>query len=609
LPEIKNPNQQGGGGDSRTLLVFTAIFILMFFALQYFKPKTPPETRPQPSAASSSSPDKAMTAPPASSPANPATASQNTQQASAESSTVIENELYRIQFSNRGAQVTSWVLKKYKDADGKPLDLVNAKAAAQFGYPLSLYTEDAALRDKLAKALFISSTTGDVLAPATVTFTWSDGTITAKKTFSFDTSYVIHADTLVEQNGSPVTALLAWPSGFGDQETLPEYAKGRFDITANGKLDRYQVVDAKDTGCFFLLHPFGCNKLTNGSILSGSTDWAAASDLYFAAAFLPDTPQKSTVVALHNSITIPRNIKKPDPNSTDLAPVIGTAVGTPNGESALRLYAGPKLINVLKSVKATGTDGKPTGPDIEQIVSFGLFKFISEPLFLILHWMHENIVANWGWSILLLTLIINLAMLPTRITMMKSALKMQRIQPQMEAIKERYKKYKMNDPRRADMNQEIFALQKKEGANMFGGCLPMLIQWPLLYGFYNMLSNVFELRQAHWLWLPDLASPDPLHILPIFFIVSMFLVQYLTPSPGVDPAQQRMMAFTMPAVFGFMTWSVASGLALYWACGNIVSIVQQTVMNRTKLGREMREIAAKRAAKRLGRPAVGTARR
>ena len=161
-------------------------------------------------------------------------------------------------------------------------------------------------------------------------------------------------------------------------------------------------------------------------------------------------------------------------------------------------------------------------PDIDPIVSFGWMKVISEPLFLILHWMHEHVVSNWGWSILLLTLIINLAMLPTRITMMKSALKMQRIQPQMEAIKARYKNYKATDPRRAEMNQEIFALQKKEGANMFGGCLPMLIQWPLLYGFYNMLSNVFELRQAHWLWLPDLASPDPLHILPIFFIVSMF---------------------------------------------------------------------------------------
>ena len=181
-------------------------------------------------------------------------------------------------------------------------------------------------------------------------------------------------------------------------------------------------------------------------------------------------------------------------------------------------------------------------------------------------------MSNWGWSILLLTLIINLAMLPTRIQMMKSALKMQRIQPEMDVIKAKYKKYKATDPRKQEMKQEIFDLQKREGVNMFGGCLPMLIQWPLLFGFYRMLSNVIELRQAHWLWLPDLAAPDPLHILPIFLIVSMFLVQYLTPSPGMDPAQQKMMAFTMPAVFGFMTWNYGSGLSLYWACGNFIGV-------------------------------------
>ena len=589
MPEIQNPNQKGGGGDSRTLIAFTAIFILMFFGLQYFKPKTAPANKPesqqQPANTAASAPSLppgvALTTKGSSAPANAV-------QSQVESSTIVENELYRIQFSNRGAQVTSWVLKKYKDADGKPLDLVNKQAAAQFGYPLSLFTYDAALRDKLSKALFVSSAAGDVLAPSTVTFTWSDGSVSAKKSFSFDSSYVIHADTSVEQNGAPVTALLSWPSGFGDQDTLPQYAKSTFNSMQAGKSssDAYK-------------------KVVGGGTLNGPFDWAGVSDLYFAAIFLPDAPGQTTAVQLHNEVTIPRNLKKPDPNATDRAPVLGAAVGVIGASYSTRLYAGPKLIDVLKSVKATSADGKPTGPDIEPIVSFGWMKVISEPLFLILHWMHEHIVSNWGWSILLLTLIINLAMLPTRITMMKSALKMQRIQPQMEAIKARYKNYKTTDPRRADMNQEIFALQKKEGANMFGGCLPMLIQWPLLYGFYNMLSNVFELRQAHWLWLPDLASPDPLHILPIFFIVSMFLVQYLTPSPGVDPAQQRMMAFTMPAVFGFMTWSVASGLALYWACGNIVNIVQQTVMNRTSLGREMQDIARKRAAKRLGKPAPG----
>ncbi len=588
MPEIKNPNQQGGGQDSKTMLAFTAIFILMFVGLQYFKPKNTPEAKPQQQQQALSPQAPAVTPPNVSSTATKSPAAADAVQATAETPVVVENELYRIQFSNRGAQVTSWILKKYKDAEGKPLDLVNKQAATQFGYPLSLFTYDAGLRNKLSQALFVPSSTESINAPGSITFKWSDGSLTAQKTFKFDTSYVIHAETSVEQNGAPVTALLTWPSGFGDQDTLPQYAKGAFNSMQSGKStsDAYK-------------------KVVGGATLNGPFDWVGVSDLYFAAIFLPDVPQQATTVQLHNEVTIPRNLKKPDPNVTDRAPVLGAAVGVISGPTATRLYAGPKLIDVLKSVKATGLDGKPSGPDIEPIVSFGWMKVISEPLFLILHWMHEHIVSNWGWSILLLTLLINVCMLPTRITMMKSALKMQRIQPQMEAIKARYKNYKTTDPRRADMNQEIFALQKKEGANMFGGCLPMLIQWPLLYGFYNMLSNVFELRQAHWLWLPDLASPDPLHILPIFFIVSMFLVQYLTPSPGVDPAQQRMMAFTMPAVFGFMTWSVASGLALYWACGNIVNIVQQTVMNRTSLGREMHDIAAKRAAKRLGKPAPG----
>jgi YidC/Oxa1 family membrane protein insertase len=184
--------------------------------------------------------------------------------------------------------------------------------------------------------------------------------------------------------------------------------------------------------------------------------------------------------------------------------------------------------------------------------------------------------------------------------MMKSSLKMQRIQPKMDAIKARYRNLKLNDPKRQEMNAEIMELQRKEGINMFGGCLPMLIQLPLLFAFYRMLSNVIELRHAHWLWLPDLASPDPWHLLPLFVVVSMFLVQFMTPSPGMDPAQQRMMAFTMPAVFGFTMWHVASGLALYWAFGNLINVIIQLVMNRTKMGREMREIAARRAAKKLG---------
>jgi YidC/Oxa1 family membrane protein insertase len=150
------------------------------------------------------------------------------------------------------------------------------------------------------------------------------------------------------------------------------------------------------------------------------------------------------------------------------------------------------------------------------------------------------------------------------------------------------------------MQKEMFALQKQEGVNMFGGCLPMLIQWPLLFGFYRVLENVIELRNAHWLWLHDLSAPDPLYILPIFVIVSMVFSQLLMPQPGMDPAQQKMMAFVMPGVFGFMMLHYGAGLSLYWAGSNFIGVGQQVLINRTSMGREMRELALRRAAKKKG---------
>jgi YidC/Oxa1 family membrane protein insertase len=177
---------------------------------------------------------------------------------------------------------------------------------------------------------------------------------------------------------------------------------------------------------------------------------------------------------------------------------------------------------------------------------------------------------------------------------------MMRIQPKVEAHKKRYAHLKMNDPKKAEMNTEMMALYKTEGVNMYGGCLPMLIQMPLLYAIYRVLANAVELRQAHWFWLTDLSSPDPLHILPILIIITMFLVQFLTPSPGMDPNQRRMMAIFMPIVFGFSMLHFASGLALYWGTGNIINLGIQLGINQSKIGKEMHEIAARRAAKKSG---------
>ena len=246
------------------------------------------------------------------------------------------------------------------------------------------------------------------------------------------------------------------------------------------------------------------------------------------------------------------------------------------------------------------SDGLATGEDLKPLIQFGNLKIIAEPLFLLLRFVH-GYVGNWGWAIVICTIAFNLLMMPTRFMMMKSSLKMQRIQPKMEAIKKRYAHLKATDPKRAEMNAETMKLYKDEGINMYGSCLPLLVQMPLLYGYYRVLGNVIELRQAHWFWLPNLAISDPLHILPIVIIASMFLVQFITPSPGMDPAQRRMMAFMMPAILGFSMWNFASGLALYWATGNLINLGLQLGINRSKMGQELKALAAKRAAKSTNR--------
>jgi YidC/Oxa1 family membrane protein insertase len=598
LAEFKNPNQQGGG-DNKSLLVVMIVMVAVFFGLQYYRAKTnPPTVSPNAAPATqSAAPSGSQTPTQPVSPVSAAVAGPSgasvastvpTIQAATESTTVIENELYRITFTNRGGQVLSWILKRFKDPDGKPLNIVHTQAAEQFGFPLSLYTYDAALSTGLNKAFYVPSATGQLAAPASLTYKFSDGNTQVTKTFSFDETYVLHADVQVTRNGAPVRALLNWPGGFGDQDNAQSYGGAQFDNYRNGKDDHVAP-----------------KKVSGGDTINGPFDWAGVSDPFFAAIFLPEHPETATLVTLNNQLDVATTIHRTGIGSGSPAkgpikvPILGAALGDVTGHTVTRVYVGPKAISVLKAVHAANP--KVT---LEPLLEFGFWGAIGKYLFLSLQFIHNHLVAgwsgSWGWAIVILTVLINVLMLPFRIKTMQNGLKMQRIQPQMNEIKEKYKKYKATDPKRNEMNVEIMKLQKDNGVNMFGGCIPTLITLPLLYAFFTMLPRVVELRQAHWLWLPDLQSPDPWHILPIAMVVSQFLVQFYTPSPGVDPQQQKMMAFMMPAISGYFTWTYGSGLALYWAIGNFISIAQQAVMNRTSIGREMREMAAKRARRKAG---------
>ncbi len=603
MAEFKNPGQQGGQ-DNKSLLVMMLVMVTVFFGLQFYKSKTNPQTA-LPSAAQTSGQASSQSTQTAPSPATaqlPAATTSSASaapvvQATADATTIVENELYRIEFSNRGGQVTSWLLKRFKDSDGKPLNLVHTQAAEQFGYPLSLYTYDAGLTSTLNKALYVPSATGNLAAPATLTFNYSDGSTQVTKTFAFDETYVLHADVVVTHNGAPVRTLISWPGGFGDQDNAQAYGGAQLDTMRDSKVDH--------------LAP---KKISGGETLNGPFDWAGVSDMYFAAVFLPDSADSATVAVLHGDLDVAKTIRRTGLGAGSpskgaiLVPILGVAVGDTSSHTRTRIYAGPKAISVLKAIHATNPR-----VSLEPLLEFGFFGYIGKYLFLALQFIHAHLVASWsgswGWAIVILTVAINLLILPLRVKTMQSGLKMQRIQPQMDAIKEKYKKYKVTDPKRNEMNAEIVKLQKDNGVNMFGGCIPTLIQMPLLFAFFGMLPKVVELRHAHWFWLPDLTAADPYHILPIVMVISQFLVQFYTPSPGVDPQQQKMMAFMMPAFSGYMTWNYASGLALYWSVGNLIGIAQQAIMNRTSLGREMREIAAKRARRKAGTAATIQGRR
>jgi YidC/Oxa1 family membrane protein insertase len=291
LAEYQNP-QQEPGSEKRLLLIFLVTFVIMLAfqpLLKKFLP-TPPPPQQQPAQSVPAQP----AAPPATATSTKAPAvspsAGATKQAAGETETVLENDLYRITFTNRGAQVKSWILKKFdNEAENGRLDLVNPAAASQFGYPLSLWTYDSDLRGKLNSALYVASHDGQQSTPATVTFEYGDQDLSVRKTFSFDNTYIVKVDTSVTYKGNWVAALPAWPAGFGDQVTPAFYNAATIDYQFNKNIERLAI-----------------KKISGGGTVPGPFHWAGPSDLYFAAVFIPDDPASAAMVTLRNSLSVAR---------------------------------------------------------------------------------------------------------------------------------------------------------------------------------------------------------------------------------------------------------------------------------------------------------------
>lgn len=614
MSDYQHRPDQGPGGDRQFLIYMMLAFVMVIMLQGIFYKQPPKPATPASESATAAKPNASNPAPATTATSAPAARQPlETKQASTEGDITVEDDLYRVVLTNHGGQAKSWILKNYKNDKGQPLDLVNEKAGALAGLPLSLWTYDEALRKKLNDALYVVSVEGcknpagreiRIDSPGadqtcrfsrqmSLSYDFAEGDLSAHKKITFDGGYVVSVEASVRQNGVPVQAFPAWPSSFGDQVNAANYATGKVDWHTGERNNHLPAYEHN------IIRP---NKwVTGGETLREDFNWIGASDEYFAAIFMPANPHSAVAVTLNQQLEIPKDPAKPDPNENVKVPAIGVAVGDVSGATHARLYVGPKDFDVLRRVRSNSNDGAAEqGPNLEGVVDFGTFGIFARWLFDWLNWTHDHLVPNWGWAIIVLTVIINLALLPTRVSMMRTQLRMQKIAPFVQAINKKYEKYGFRDTEKQQQKQaEIMAMYKEHDVSPFNlaGCLPMFIQLPILYAFYAVLANTIELRQAAWMWIRDLSSPDPWHILPIATIASMMILQRMTPQAGMDPAQRRMMNVMMPVMFGFITWAVSAGLALYWTVSNVISLGQQYVMNRTHLGQEIHELQAKRARK------------
>ncbi|MBI4442406.1 MAG: membrane protein insertase YidC [Acidobacteria bacterium] len=535
--------------ELRLLLAFALSFLILWLArplmVQPTAPQEVPEVQPE-AAAQLPEPDEKP-------PAMSSPVSAEMKQGTAEEQITVEGDLYQVVFFTRGAAVKSWALHPYRDEQGNPLDLVNPEAAAEFGDPFSFWMADAELRQQVNSAIYVPSGTGTLRAPVTLTFEYNDGRVAARKQFTFARgSYVVEVQSDVLVDGKPVGHALAWRGSFGDVHDAMMRGGGvQVFYREQQKMVRLDPGDVESG-----------ESTSSGDFLFGGIE-----DHFFSAVFLPQDGALR-ITAFHHEIAIPETQRS--------RPTLGVAVGSGEGaENRLRVFVGPKSTDVLAAVH----------PQMGELVDYGWFAFVAKPLFVALRWTHDNVVSNYGWSIMLLTVVINLLLFPLKIKSLRSAMKMQRLQPQVKAIQEKYKQYKMKDPRKQQMQQEMMALYKKHGVNPLGGCLPILFQLPFLYGFYKVLIASIEMRHAPWIgWVRDLSAPEPIFIkvLPLLMCGTQFVLQKMSPATSPDPRQQKIMML-MPVMFLVFFWNLSSGLVLYWLTGNLVGIAQQYYLNRTEM--------------------------
>jgi YidC/Oxa1 family membrane protein insertase len=562
--------------DNRRLLLAAVLSMGILLAWQYLFPPPEPVRQPLPpetslaADATSPVPDPAAAPvaaaalePDAAAAGEPAPAAEPIV-AAAEEVVALENAEVRASFTNRGGQLVSLVIKSKRGTDGEPLELVQRRAAAPWPFAL---IDGAGVALPINDELFVAeretTTAGEQLV-----LRYRGAAGSAEKRF------LLHPDGRLDLEVS------ASVPGFGVM-VGPGLRSRSAEQLANRFLKRSAVWSVAGTASVETVEEVEETLRIAGAGL----DWIGVEDTYFLVAVVPGEGvagariepvllDAGTEEGVFDARALPAGgeVAKADakrPRDTRLVLVAD------NGRLTASSYWGSKQYDRLKEL--------PWG--LERTVRWGWLGFLARPMLWGLQWIHANLVANYGWAIVVLTTILKILLLPLSLASFKSMRKMQKLNPRMQAIRERWrsklrdKQGRFNPEAQKQMNEEVMALYRTEGVNPAGGCLPILVQLPIFFAFYQLLSTAVELWHSPWIgWVKDLTAPDPFYALPIIMGVTQILQQRMTPAPP-DPIQKRMIQ-AMPIVFTVFSLGFPAGLVLYWLTNNVLSIVQQGLYNR-----------------------------
>jgi YidC/Oxa1 family membrane protein insertase len=484
---------------------------------------------------------------------------------------VVETDLFRAVFTEQGAGLTSFQLKNYRHR--LPFEIISKFGIGPVSFEIERFRDP---NNSAAKPKELITATADQRVP--LSQAWEGRGLPAPPTLR----YRAGAPNLTVKGNDTATLTFQGLTPEGLEVTKVYSFRGQsyvFDLkttvanrTAEAlkgdlslALTATSPTLAQDSQSLMVfaaksLEEFQPGNLKEPKVFSEKVEWAAINELYFLSAAVPQgAPQVRATLR--------------EPAATQLKALLSQPDTLPPRQAIQASYAfyfGPKNISDLRAADL----------GLDRVVDFGWFDFLARPSLYFLNWMN-GYVHNYGWSLIMFTILLRIIFWYPNHKSFKSMQVMQKIQPRVAELREKYK-----DDREA-MNRELMSLYRTFKVNPLGGCLPMVLQLPVFLALYNLLSYSIEMRHAPFIstlpftnivWLADLSAKDPLLITPIIMGASMFVQQKMSPSPG-DPTQAKMMMF-LPLIFTFLFLNFAAGLVIYWLVNNVLAIIQQYFTNK-----------------------------